>query len=170
MLCLTLFAVPALLWGQTGVPHIKDAQAAYEEGKRAQLKKQFQHAAECFRRAIEIEPTFLDAHEALITAYLSSDRSLDSAAAMTRFLEIQPDAIHYRVLLGQILLEQKQPEKALAQFSLVLKREPDNADGLLGFASAARQIGMRDRAAEAIERGRKRYPKDERFRGPPKTH
>ena len=161
-LFLAVFA--ALFLSQAGIPHIKSAQAAYEEGKDAQLHKQFQHAADCFRKAIEIEPTFLDAHEALIAADLESGRRLDAGAAITQFLEIQPEAVRYRLILGQILLEQKQPEKALAQFSLVLKKEPDNADGLLGFASAASQVGIKDRATEAIERGRKRYPGDERFK------
>lgn len=102
-----------------------------------------------------------------VDPYLDSGRRLDGAAAITQFIEMQPDAIQYGVILGQILIEQKQPEKALAQFSLVLKRDPYNADGLLGFASAATQMGMRDRATEAIERGRKRYPQDERFKNAP---
>ncbi|MGA8594701.1 MAG: tetratricopeptide repeat protein [Bryobacteraceae bacterium] len=165
------FALAALSLSQARTPHVTPhigaAQAAYEEGKAARLAKQFQRAAECFRKAIEIEPTFLDAHEALIADYLDSGRRLDAAASITQFLEIQPDVVHYRVLLGQILLEQKQAERALAQFSLALKRDPYNADGLLGFATAARAMGMRDRAAEAIERGRKRYPLDERFKTVP---
>lgn len=168
MRCFALsFALAAFLVGESSAPHIKAAQAAYEEGKQAQLDKQFPRAEECFRRAIEIEPTFLDAHEALIAAYLDAGQRLDAGAAITQFLEIQPNVLKYRVLLGQILLEQKQPQKALAQFSLVLKREPYNADGLLGFASAATQMGMQDRAADAIKRGREHYPRDERFQALP---
>jgi protein O-GlcNAc transferase len=159
---LTLTAA-ALSMAQSGPAHIKAAEGAYEAGKAAQLAKQFQRAADCFRKAIEIEPTFLDAHRALIADYLASSQRLEAAAAITQFLEIQPDVVHYRVLLGQILLEQKQPQRALAQFSLVLKRDPYNADGLLGFANAARQLGMGDRASEAMDRGRKRYPLDKRF-------
>jgi Tfp pilus assembly protein PilF len=88
---------------------------------------------------------------------------------MTQFLEIQPDALRYRLQLGKILLEQKQVKRALAQFSLVLQKDPYNADGLLGFAAAARQSGMEDRAAEAIKVGRKRYPADDRFKGTPSS-
>ncbi len=80
---------------------------------------------------------------------------------------MQPNVVHYRVLLGQILLEQKETERALAQFSLALKRDPYNIGGLLGFASAARQMGMEDRGSEAIERGRKHYPLDKRFKTAP---
>jgi tetratricopeptide (TPR) repeat protein len=150
--------------GQTETPHIKAAKAAYDAGRTAQHDKQFQRASSLFREAIEIEPTFVDAHEGLISSYLESGSRLDAAASITQFLEMRPDSIQYRLLLGQILLEQKQAARALAQFSEVLRKEPFNADGLLGFAAAAKRMQMQDRATDAIERGRKRYPHDERFR------
>jgi len=159
-----LCVLTALALDQSGVPHIRAAEAAYEAGKHAQLEKQWQAAAEYFQKAVEIEPTFLDARKNLIAVYLDSGRRLDAAAAITQFLEIEPGALKYRLLLGQILLEQQQPERALAQFSLVLKREPYNADGLLGFAAAARQAGMKDRADAAMRRGRQHYPGDDRFK------
>jgi tetratricopeptide (TPR) repeat protein len=157
--------IATLSFGEAATPHIKAALAAYETGRTAQSEKQFQRASDNFRKAIEIEPTFLDAHEALITVYLDSGQRLEAAASITRFLEIKADAIHYRILLGQILLEQKQAERALAQFSFALIKDPYNVDGLLGFASAAREMGMEDRATAALERGRKHYPYDERFKG-----
>jgi tetratricopeptide (TPR) repeat protein len=159
-----LFALTALHQNQTQVPHIRVAQSAYEEGKQAQSAREFQRAADCFRKAIDIEPTFLDAHEALIATYVNSGQPLNAAAAITQLLEIEPNALKYRVQLGYILLEQKQPDKALAQFSLVLKRDPYNPEGLLGFAAAASEVGMKERANAALERGRKRYPADERFK------
>jgi len=162
-----LLAFTALGLDQPRVPHIRTAEAAYEAGKQAQIEKQRQRAAESFLKAIEIEPTFLEARESLIAVYLDSGQRLDAAAAITQLLEIEPNEKKYRLLLGQILLEQKQPGKALAQFSLVLKREPNDADGLLGFAAAARQVGMTDRANEAMERGRQHYPGDDRFKSPP---
>jgi Flp pilus assembly protein TadD len=162
-----LLVLAAFAFDQPGEPHIRAAEAAYEAGKQAQIEKQLQHAAKSFLKAIEIEPTFLEARENLIAVYLESGRPLDAAAAITQLLEIESDARKYRLLLGQILLEQKQPQKALAQFSLVLKREPYNADGLLGFAAAARQVGMKDRADAALESGRQHYPGDDRFKNPP---
>ena len=78
-------------------------------------------------------------------------------------LEIEPELIRYRLLLGQILSEENQTERALAQFSFVLKSAPLNAEALLGFAKAAKRMGMDDRAADAMQRGRKQYPLDERF-------
>ena len=159
-----LLTMVGLLPGQTANLHIKAALAAYQAGEAAQRDKQYQLAIDSLRQAIEIEPTFLEAYESLITAHLDSGDRLGAATSITEFLEIRPEAVHYRVLLGQILLEQKQAERALAQFSLALQTDPYNADGLLGFAASARQMGMEERAAQAIELGRKHYPSDERFK------
>jgi tetratricopeptide (TPR) repeat protein len=159
-----VFAVPALLLAQSSALHIKRALDAYHAGETAVQAKRLDEAIDRFKNAIEIEPTFRDAFDGLIGACLSSGRRSDAAAGMTQLLEIEPDIVRYRLLLGQILLEQHQAERALAQFSFVLKTDPVNADALLGFATAARQMGMADRAADAIQRGRQHYPSDSRFK------
>jgi tetratricopeptide (TPR) repeat protein len=156
--------IPALLLAQPDSLHIKSALDACRAGETAAQARQFQPAIDQFKKAIEIEPTFRDAFDGLISAYLSAGRRSDAAAAMTQLLQIEPNISRYRLLLGQILLEQHQAERALAQFSFALQIDPLNADALLGFATAARQLGMADRAADAMERGRLHYPNDSRFK------
>ena len=78
-----LLATAAYAFDQPGVPHIRAAEAAYEAGKQAQLEKQSQRAAESFLRAIDIEPTFLEAREQLITVYLDSGQRLDANICVT---------------------------------------------------------------------------------------
>ena len=160
---LLFLSLAALLFGQPGTLHIKSAEAAYQAGENSARDKKYQEAIEQFQNAIRIEPTFDEAFEELIAACLSAGRRSEAAAAMTQLLEIEPDLLQYRLVLGRILLEQNQPERALAQFSFVLKSKPADADGLLGFAAAAKRMGMNDRAAEALERGRRQYPQDKRF-------
>ena len=147
-------------------PHIKAALDDYRQGKTALLKKQPTVAAELFSRAIEIEPTFLDAYKELIAAHLASGHTIQAAAVMTRLLEIEPRATHYRLLLARILLTDKQWDRSLAQFSLVLQDDPFDADALLGFAAAAKSLGMETRASDALAKGRDHYPLDKRFREP----
>jgi cytochrome c-type biogenesis protein CcmH/NrfG len=151
------------LSAQTTAPHIKAALSAYETGKAAKRAQHFDTAIVSFRRAIQIEPTFMEARRGLIEALTDSGNQLDAAAAITQFLEIEPGENQYRLVLGRILLEQKQPSRALAQFSILLQSEPDNADGLLGFAAAAKQVGMQTQALDALKRGASRYPTDRRF-------
>jgi tetratricopeptide (TPR) repeat protein len=167
---LMLLITGICLQARASGPHIKAAVEAFENGKAAQAKKQFDSAAGLFQQAIDIEPTFIDARKALIRVDLDAGHRMDSAKAITQLLEIEPDDTVDRVLLGQFLLEQQQPERALAQFSAALNLEAYNADALLGFATAAARIGMADRAKEALERGRKRYPSDPRFQTPAKQN
>src|SRR5579884_3237964 len=163
-LLLLCFAAGGAFSAQENAPHIKAALSAYEAGTGAARDHHLDAAIQSFRQAIEIEPTFMEARRGLIEALLSSGSRLDAAAAMTQFLEIEPAANRYRLLLGRILLEQKQPSRALAQFSILLESEPDNADALLGFAAAAKQAGMPSQALDALKRGASRYPADRRFR------
>jgi tetratricopeptide (TPR) repeat protein len=164
MRALALLVAAATLAFAAEEPHIHAAAAAYEAARSAQRGGQLQRAEDLFRNAIEIEPTFREAHEGLIRVNLDTGRRAEAAAAITRFLEIEPGAVQYRLVLGRILLELQQPERALAQFSILLGTGPASADALLGFASAAKRMGMQDRAQEALDRGRKLFPSDERFK------
>jgi tetratricopeptide (TPR) repeat protein len=149
---------------QPAGPHIKSAVAAYDAGDASAKNNQVAEAIQHFREAIEIEPTYREAFERLIDVCLVSGRRAEAALAMTQLLEIEPNLNRFRLLLGQILLEQGQTERGLAQFSLVLRSDPANPDALAGFAAAAAKLGMADRAAEALERGRNQYPTDARFK------
>ena len=161
-----LFALTMLVQVSTQTPHIKAALDAYQKGLTEQRQKQFDSAIKLFKQSIQIEPTFTEAREALIQADLGAGRRLEAAAAITQLLEIEPGDIRDRLSLAQILQEQHEQERALAQFSNVLDTDPYNPDALLGFALVARQLGMADRAAEALDRGRKRFPQDARFKFP----
>ncbi|MDQ2840611.1 MAG: tetratricopeptide repeat protein [Acidobacteriota bacterium] len=152
----------AVVFAQSA-PHIRAAAAAYESAKSKAFHKQYQTAIDDFHRALEIEPTFIDAFDGLIAAYLDAGHKSDAAGAITQLLEITPNAIRYRVLLGHLLLEQDQTDRALAQFSFALKTQPLDPDALLGFAEAAKRAGMDARAAEELAIGRKQYPHDARF-------
>jgi len=155
------------LLGAYSPPQIQSAVAAYQTAQTALENKQYSKAIDEFRRAIEIEPTYLQAFEGLIRACRASGLSSETAEATTKLLEIEPDLSTYRLLLAQILMEQGQTKRALAQFSFVLKGDLSNADALLGFAAAAQKLGMADRANDALQRGRNKYPSDARFKRSP---
>jgi len=167
MRMLTVILAAAVFQAESAEPHIRAAVEALQQGEASLAKKQFDSAMSYFERAIEIEPTFMEARKDLIRTELDAGQKLEAAKALTQMLEIDPDDFRSRVLLGQILLYQQQPERALAQFSAALNLEPNNADALLGFAMAASRLGMADRAKDALERGRKKYPSDARFQAKP---
>jgi tetratricopeptide (TPR) repeat protein len=163
-LLILLLAFGPMCFGDESTFHIKAAANAYEQGKEALRAKQSEKAIDLLHEAIRIEPTFKEAFEGLAGAYLDAGHQLEAAAVLTQLIEFAPEATDDRLILGQILLKAQQPQRALAQFSLVLNRDQFNAEALLGFASAARQTGLSGRASEAMERGRRRYPSDARFK------
>jgi tetratricopeptide (TPR) repeat protein len=167
---LVILAIGGFLRADSDPPHIKAAVSAFQAGVAAQRDHSSSKAIDLFLNAIEIEPTFLDPRFALIEEYQTEGKRVEAASAITQLLEIEPSASHYRLMLAQMLLEEKQPDRALAQFSYFLKSDPFNADGLLGLAASARQLGMENRAAEAIQLGKKHHPGDERFKNPPSGH
>jgi tetratricopeptide (TPR) repeat protein len=57
-----------------------------------------------------------------------------------------------RELLGEMLLEVREPAQALEQFTVTLEREPDRFRALAGAASAAAQAGDREAAARHYAR------------------
>jgi tetratricopeptide (TPR) repeat protein len=157
-----------LLWtiicyAQQPAPHIKAAATEFQAGRKALAAGNATEAAQRFQKAVEIEPTFLEAYQGWLDADLKAGQRLQAGAPLTRLLQIEPHSVKHRLLLAQILCEQKQPERALAQYALILKQEPANADALAGFAATAKQLGMAERASEALEQGRKLHPADRRF-------
>lgn len=163
VLLVVLLLAMALLGADRSEPHIQAAANAFHAGKAEAAEGKLDAAITSFQNAIDIEPTFTEARKALIQANIDAGHKLDAARALSQLLEIEPGDFNDRILLGQLLLDQQQPERALAQFSEALKLVPKNADALLGFAQAAAKAGMEDRAREALDRGRKLYPSDRRF-------
>lgn len=148
----------------TAVIHIHTAKEAFDKAQSNLQNKHGNEAIEDFRLALQIEPTYMDAFAGLVEAYTLVGNKLEESATLTRLLEIEPDRPADRVKLGRLLLEQQQPQRALAQFSSALSLQPGNADALFGFATAAKKAGLEDRAAEALESGKKQHPNDPRFR------
>ena len=151
-------------WAAEPEPHIKAAAAAFTDGQLAVRERHLDEAVDLFKKVIDVEPTFTDAYRALAHAYLDSGQRLKAGEMITRLLQIEPNDVRWRLTLGHVLLDEKQWNRALAQFTLCLRSEPVNADALYGFAVAAKQVGMADRATQALERGRRQYPADERFK------
>jgi predicted Zn-dependent protease len=114
-------------------------------------------------RAIDIEPTYVEAFRGLIEVYRAAGRSTECAQMLTRLLQIEPNSAADRVALAALLMERREWMRALAQYTAAVRIDPRNADALYGFARAAEESGMADRAADAAALGRTRFPDDKRF-------
>ncbi len=156
--------VGMLALGAESVLHIAAAEQAYHAGEAAAKSGDLATAEIDLNKAIGIEPTYMEAYDALARALLGAGRREEAGRILTRLLQIDPHSTPHRLMLGDLLLLLQQPPRALAQFSLVLKVDPANADALFGFATAARAQGLEDKAVAAMARGRVEHPSDPRFK------
>jgi tetratricopeptide (TPR) repeat protein len=156
------FILALSLAAETSETHIKAAITAFHNGQAARNKDGPQ-AEKSFLRAIDIEPTYAEAYHALADLYLDTGRTVEAGAILTRYLQIDPGSLTDRLRLAKLLLDQRQPARAAAQFVLALKIDSRSADALYGFGIAADRSGWPDRALAAASRGVKEFPGDARF-------
>jgi len=143
--------------------HIKAAELAFRQAEAGCAARDWNSAEKQYLRAIDIEPTLMEAYRGLVELYMATNRPTEAGAMLTRILQIEPSSPKDRVLLGNLLLQAGQPMRALAQFGTAMQVSADG-DSLYGFAQAAEASGMRDKAMETATRGAKEFPKDLRFK------
>jgi tetratricopeptide (TPR) repeat protein len=158
-----VIAILLLLASSTVAPHIQAAATEYRTAAAAFKEGNYAPAIEHFHKAIDIEPTYIDAYEGLIASYERAKNDAEVARTITQLLQIKPDSLPYRLKLAAYLESTNDKQRALAQYSLALETDPDNADALAGFVEAAKNAGMQGRAATTKARGHRLYPEDKRF-------
>jgi tetratricopeptide (TPR) repeat protein len=84
----------------------------------------------------------------LLASSLLNQGKLDQAEEVLRAsLSIQSQSVATQVLLGQVLLQKKQPAEAKACFLAASRLAPDHANVWFGLASACAQLGEQEEAA-----------------------
>ena len=120
----------------------------------AKAKKEFQRASELaasgqteeaiihLRKAIEMYPQYLMAHNDLGAQLLSLEKLDEAAAEFRRAIEIDPKAFNPRLNLGIVLVQQKQYGPALSMLHEALSLKSDSPAAIL-YDGLARQ-GLKD--------------------------
>jgi tetratricopeptide (TPR) repeat protein len=119
-------------------------------------------AVEAFRRAIDTEPTYAEAFRALSRSYVAQQRKEEAAATLARLLQFE-DEPRDRDQLGELLLDLGQPGRALAEFSLSRRREPEDTDAVWGMIRALRALQLTEKATALRQRAHEEHPTDVRF-------
>jgi Flp pilus assembly protein TadD len=129
-------------YGSTMEAHLVLAQGAYAANDT-------ERAVAEARRALELRP---DSELALLTmAQVLQD--VDAANRLfSGFLERNPHAREVRAAYARMLVEQKQYDKARAQFETLLKEQPDNAGTLYALGIMSMQGSDMARAEDYFKR------------------
>jgi Tfp pilus assembly protein PilF len=166
----------------TGVMHLREGRAdlALEEFKRAvkedpknpyfqkglglaySAKRQWKDAIAAFRKALELNPFYVDVRNDLAAALIGSgDREAGKKEFLAAFAEpTNPTPEISARNLGQAYLEEKNYADAVSWFRTSLNRNKAYPDPYLGIAEALVAQGRLDEAVAQLEAGVKEVPED----------
>jgi len=189
LIALALVAAPALAAAQApdaestfnaGLNHLKEGRPAMaveefrkavrQDGKNPYFQKglgqaymsvgKYDDAASAFRRALELNPYYVDVHNDLGTALmLLGKRAEGKNEFLTAFNDpTNPTPELSSRNLGNAYLEEKRYADAINWFRTSLGRNKAYADAYLGLADALLGLGRLDEAVGTLEGGVKECP------------
>jgi tetratricopeptide (TPR) repeat protein len=140
--------VKDLAQGYTELPeaHFAVAQAAHAAGK-------FDVALSEVREAMRLRPDW--ELGALLQAQMLQQRESAQKAAeyLGGFVQTHPKAREARANYARLLINNKQPEQARAQYQILLDEQPTNADMVVTIGLLSLQLDQFDAAEAALKRG-----------------
>ena len=121
------------------VPGSAEAREAalpwFEEGCRLDSDaSRWAEALAAYRRAVELDPKFADAHCNLGSLHFNRERRDLALASFRRVLQIDPGHAEANLTLGSMLEGEGRDEQALRHYRAALERAPELADAHLSLA------------------------------------
>jgi Tfp pilus assembly protein PilF len=166
----------------TGVMHLREGRVdlALEEFKKAvkedgknpyfqkglglaySAKREWKPAIAAFRRALELNPYYVDVRNDLAAALIGSgDREAGKKEFLTAFSDpMNPTPEVSARNLGQAYLEEKNYAEALSWYRTSLGRNKDYPDAYLGIADALAASGQHEEAVVQLEAAVEQIPDD----------
>ena len=88
-----------------------DARAAFEKGSAALAEKKSDAAIAYFKKAVELYPSFFDAHLSLAQLYMDAKQWDKAEASLRQAVKINPQAVTAMVSLGEVYRREKKYEE-----------------------------------------------------------
>jgi tetratricopeptide (TPR) repeat protein len=102
----------------------------------------YAHAVEAYRKAIECDPDFADAHCNLGSVYFNQDRRSLARECFERALAIEPGHIEANLNLGTVLEESGRDESALRRYRTALDADPTYPDVHVSLGLLYEKLGL----------------------------
>lgn len=109
-------------------------------------------AIEYYRKALEENPNYVDAHNNLSIILAEQGRFDEAIVHSRKAIEERPNHIHAHHNLGRMLAEQGRFDEALVHFRKTVKLDPNFFDGYLNLGFILHFQGEYDEAIETLRR------------------
>lgn len=138
----------------TEVRHaLGSADALYQLGRYYQARVNYAEAVAAYEKALEADPSHIEAHNGLGVAHCLQDRHELALQYFRKAIGMAPLAAHLHNNLGYAHLVHGQEAEAVSAFERALLLEPQNQRARRNLAAVYMKTGLRDKAA-ALTRAR----------------
>lgn len=138
-------------------PSLREAETFNNLGVELAEQGKFVQAIAAFNRAIEIYPTYENAHNNLGLALGSQQKFLEATAAFNRALQINPKNFETYNNLGIALGSQGKLPEAVAAFSRAIEINPDDPTSHQNLGVAFWSQGKLPEAVASLQKARELY-------------
>jgi tetratricopeptide (TPR) repeat protein len=158
--CVAALTLAALTWYQVQVWHDSfslwdhdiqvtgdNPEALLHLGTALTRQREFDKAADCYRRILDSDPDSVPARSNL-GDMLRQQGKLDEAERILReALRLNPDFANAHVNLGNVLFQQKKLDEAVKEYEEAIRLDPRSPDTYVNLAIVAEQQGDSGRAS-----------------------
>jgi tetratricopeptide (TPR) repeat protein len=137
----------------------KKAVSYFEKGNEFLNKKKTDEAVQSLRNAVELAPTFYEAHYRLGLAYLEGGRNDEAEREFVTAHQLNSTAVEPLLSLMKLYLEQNEPGRAVTTGEQAVKANSRSAQAFFTFGVALYRTAQFDRAEAALKRALDLAPK-----------
>jgi Flp pilus assembly protein TadD len=137
----------------------KKAVSLFEKGSDSLQQKKYAEAVQYLRNAVELAPTFYEAHNRLGIAYREAGRIDDAEREFIKAHELNSKGIDPLIHLTTLYLEESQPDRAVTTSEQAVKANSHSAPAFFSLGLALYKAAQLDRAETALKRALELAPK-----------
>lgn len=126
-----------------------------DRGRSYHKERQYGAAIACFKRALDLDPTFAEAALRLGMAYEDDRQFRRAIAAYETCLEIEPDHFQAATNIGEAYRKNEQYHEAIEAYDRALSIKKDYLYALAGRAECMRMLGKYEASLEWFDRALK---------------
>jgi tetratricopeptide (TPR) repeat protein len=137
----------------------KKAVSSFEKGSELSKKNKNEDAIKYFRDAVELAPTFYEAHYRLGVAYRTAGRLDDAEQEFLKAHELNSTAVNPLLHLVSLYLDENDTARAVSAGEQAVKANSRSASAFFSFGVALYRDAQLDRAEVALKRALDLAPK-----------